>query len=157
MSNPRQLFQPKAFEESEAQHDVGDLCLCQACISLCRADELTETDRLLWTQDLPRRTMLGVAAEAHTVEAKCQARPHPAVGSSSAIPAAACCDAPWLEIKTRKLLRASDSNYCDHAPVSCLGCFDSLGRYYGMVNQRNLASQELLTGGRLVATLRISE
>ncbi|CAE7544369.1 Uso1 [Symbiodinium natans] len=37
MSNPRQLFQPKA------------------CISLCRADELAETDRLLWTKDLPRQ------------------------------------------------------------------------------------------------------
>lgn len=37
MSNPRQLFQPKA------------------CISICRADELAETDRLLWTKDLPRQ------------------------------------------------------------------------------------------------------
>ena len=27
---------------------------------------------------------------------------------------------------------------------------------YGMVNQRNLASQELLTGSRLLATLRIA-
>ncbi|CAE7270976.1 Uso1 [Symbiodinium sp. KB8] len=49
MSNPRQLFQPKA------------------CISICRADELAETDRLLWQDRIKRWGPLLRSQQQHAV------------------------------------------------------------------------------------------